>query len=276
MVSAVKQVKQVIGSDKDLVSDKEIRDSLWDSYFDVEGTVGYLLDELHKRELKKKRKQEQGEDSLSHQSQSHSSAINLDKETIKNKMEGLSLQPTTPTPTPNPSNGSAKPSKLSSKIALSKSFTTTPSNPSSASQTPTTTRGEGTKKPLSKLQQKMLLSKSKPKTSLVNPSSEPTPTIAPTLPEDTTMSVDLAPSLPVSFEPSPFLLAPPSSFASALKPHHKEELKAGKELAEHLAKSSPVELGGGRRREGWGLSPDDRVLEARKGTALGKESVKRK
>jgi len=271
MVAATTQVKQVLGQ-QDSISDKQIRDSLWDSYFDVEGTISYLLDELHKQESKKKRKEEQGKEL----SQTTPQLEDSQQGETRVKMERLSLQPTPSDTTSLPP--PTKLSKLSTKVSLAKS------TPSSASEDPPISSSNGdvappSTKPLSKLQQKMLLAKQQKSQSSSQSSSNPlsTPTPSETAPPPPTPIDDtIMVTLPASFEPSPFLVAPPSPFASALKPHLKRELKAGKELAEHLAKSSPIELAMGGKRERWGLSPDDKVLEARKGTALGKESVKRK
>jgi HBS1 N-terminus len=44
METGLAQVRSVLGDlDESGVSDKQIRDALWDSFFDVEGTISWLL-----------------------------------------------------------------------------------------------------------------------------------------------------------------------------------------------------------------------------------------
>lgn len=42
MAQAFSQVQAVLGTDSP-ISDKQIRDALWDSYFDVDGSIAHLL-----------------------------------------------------------------------------------------------------------------------------------------------------------------------------------------------------------------------------------------
>lgn len=42
MAQAFSAVQAVLGTDSG-ISDKSIRDALWDSYFDADGTIAYLL-----------------------------------------------------------------------------------------------------------------------------------------------------------------------------------------------------------------------------------------
>lgn len=42
MAEAFAQVQAVLGADSP-ISDAQIRDALWDSYFDVDGTIAHLL-----------------------------------------------------------------------------------------------------------------------------------------------------------------------------------------------------------------------------------------
>ena len=42
MAHAFSQVQAVLGTDSP-ISDKQIRDALWDSYFDVDGSIAHLL-----------------------------------------------------------------------------------------------------------------------------------------------------------------------------------------------------------------------------------------
>ncbi|GEM07938.1 elongation factor 1 alpha-like protein [Rhodotorula toruloides] len=56
MAQALSAVQAVLGTDSN-IPDKSIRDALWDSYFDVEGTIAYLLDEQHKKEARRKKEE---------------------------------------------------------------------------------------------------------------------------------------------------------------------------------------------------------------------------
>ncbi|CAE6365161.1 unnamed protein product [Rhizoctonia solani] len=50
MATGLAQVRSVLGSkDESGIDDKQIKDALWDSYFDVEGTVSWLLDQRAKQ-----------------------------------------------------------------------------------------------------------------------------------------------------------------------------------------------------------------------------------
>ncbi|GAA6024909.1 hypothetical protein JCM11491_005520 [Sporobolomyces phaffii] len=278
MVAAVQQVEQILGpSTQSGVSAKEIRDSLWDSYFDVEGTVAYFLDVVHKREVKKKK--EQGKPSPA------SPLPDGDDQAGNEQMQGIEA---TERGIENLSINPAPRSKLSSKIAAlklaksssspslpSKSTSSSPSTPPATTTTTTTT----TTKPLSKLQQKMLAkqqaSAARPAASSTSaPSSRPAP--APSSPPPTTESSTTAVTLPPIFTnatPSGRALsATPSPFAASLVPQTPSSTsRGGIELARLLAKSvtavgGPTSLPAGQ--DAWGLSPDDRVMEARKGTAL--------
>ncbi|GAA5943784.1 uncharacterized protein JCM15063_006492 [Sporobolomyces koalae] len=290
MSDALRQVLQVLGpASQSGISDKEIRDSLWDSYFDVQGTVEHFLDQVHKREQKKQ------------------------------KLQGNSLEPLDPVPAaPEPeiahtrhelanlsiadpprTSASSTSSKLAAKIAankLAKSASTVPPPPASV---PAQSQ-EVKQKPLSKLQQKMLAAK-QPKPSATAP---PTAASAPpmsSLPEagvtqTDAMAVDERETLlPPSFSAPPRdLSATPSPFASSLlpssllssSPSSAMSVSTGggegggrRDLAKHLSRSiSPTtntslvictDL--------WGPSPDDKVMDARKGTALAAGvAVKRK
>lgn len=42
MAAAFSQVQAVLGTDSP-ISDRQIRDALWDSYFDVDGSIAHLL-----------------------------------------------------------------------------------------------------------------------------------------------------------------------------------------------------------------------------------------
>jgi elongation factor 1 alpha-like protein len=44
MVTGLAQVRSVLGDHSESgIDDKQIKDALWDSYFDVEGTISWLL-----------------------------------------------------------------------------------------------------------------------------------------------------------------------------------------------------------------------------------------
>ncbi|BGP25369.1 hypothetical protein JCM10295v2_004293 [Rhodotorula toruloides] len=53
MAQALSAVQAVLGTDSN-IPDKSIRDALWDSYFDVEGTIAYLLGALCDRKSEKR------------------------------------------------------------------------------------------------------------------------------------------------------------------------------------------------------------------------------
>lgn len=48
MASGLSAVQSVLGPSTP-ISDRDIKDALWDSYFDVDGTVAYLLGKLNSR-----------------------------------------------------------------------------------------------------------------------------------------------------------------------------------------------------------------------------------
>ncbi|GAA5863186.1 hypothetical protein JCM3774_000803 [Rhodotorula dairenensis] len=64
MTEAFAQVQAVLGTDSP-ISDNQIRDALWDSYFDVDGTIAHLLDEQHKKEVRKQKEQGEATEDLS-------------------------------------------------------------------------------------------------------------------------------------------------------------------------------------------------------------------
>lgn len=317
MVQAVRDVEQVLGTATESgISQKEIRDSLWDSYFDVDGTVSYYLDVIHKREQKKKR--EQG----NHDPPPSPFPPPVEDQSTSDRIASLSLNdhdhdrssPLPPRPNP--------PSKLAAKIAAHKqvarscpSTTTTDKVDRNSSVGRAEEDKPTTKKPLSKLQLKMLAKQQRQQQPIAPPSSssppivEPAPTASPRKVEgeDAVMGA-VDDGLPPIFTSSAFpnhehLAATPSPFATSLVPapsslpssssmsnassahptlKQRDVDAARVALARHLAKSIHPVLGGGARGGGggrscgWGLSPDDKVLEARKGTALGGIGVKRK
>ncbi|CEQ39607.1 SPOSA6832_01148 [Sporobolomyces salmonicolor] len=154
--------------------------------------------------------------------------------------------------------------------AAAASTTLAPAPAPSITPTPTTTvpslaPTSAPEKKLSKLQQKMASARAARSTAS-------TPAPAP-LPEPTPAPPPL-PAGPVLLEPVSELFAPshlaaaPSSFASVFIPSERPPLEP---VAKRIASTLAVGVGavGLSMTERFGPSPDDRVLEARTGTALG-------
>jgi len=141
--------------------------------------------------------------------------------------------------------------------------------PAPSSTAPTSAPPE---KKLSKLQQKMLSARSaRPQPGASTPAPvDPSP--APGAPAVEQQPEPMSLDEPVSalFGASPALVAAPSSFASALAPASSSALGAVADpLARRLATSISVTGGVAPTQVGaFGPSPDDKVLEARRGTAL--------
>jgi hypothetical protein len=57
MESGFTHIRSLLG--RDLASDREIREALWDSYFDVEGTVQWFLDRREEEEKARRAKEKQ-------------------------------------------------------------------------------------------------------------------------------------------------------------------------------------------------------------------------
>jgi len=57
MESGLTHIRSLLG--RDLASDREIREALWDSYFDVEATVQWFLDRRDEEEKARKAKEKQ-------------------------------------------------------------------------------------------------------------------------------------------------------------------------------------------------------------------------
>lgn len=64
MNSGLEHIRTILG--EDIVSDREIREALWDSYFDIEGTVGWFLERKEAEEKAKKAKEKQKGKELYH------------------------------------------------------------------------------------------------------------------------------------------------------------------------------------------------------------------
>ncbi|GAA5958289.1 hypothetical protein JCM21900_001340 [Sporobolomyces salmonicolor] len=265
MASAVSAVQGILGPNTP-ISDKAIRDALWDSYFDVQGTIAFLLDEQHKKEVRRKKEEETPPTASL-------ASLSLDARP--------SPSPTIPTLSPIPGQLAATPpkNKLAAKMAANRAAkaaaaaaSTAPAPAPAPSITPTPTPTvpslaptPAPEKKLSKLQQKMASARAARSTAL-------TPAPAP-LPEPSPAPPPL-PAGPVLLEPVPELFAPshlaaaPSSFASVFIPSERPPLEP---VAKRIASTLAVGVGavGLSMTERFGPSPDDRVLEARKGTALG-------
>ncbi|GAA5893420.1 hypothetical protein JCM8208_000790 [Rhodotorula glutinis] len=279
MADAFAQVQSVLGTDT-AIADSSIRDALWDSYFDVDGTIAHLLDEQHKKEAR--RQKEEGEDGLSPSAASLSlggSGSRVESASVGEQeaaaaaapptasLASLSLDSTSSStaapPPPAPKN------KLAAKMAANRAAKAAASAPPAPSST--SAPAAPPEKKLSKLQQKMLSARSartQPDASAPPPVNDaPAPGAPAVEPQPEPMSVD-EPSSGL-FGAPPALVAAPSSFASALAPS--SSLGSGAvPLARRLATSISVTGGVAPTQVGaFGPSPDDKVLEARRGTALG-------
>ncbi|GAA5916124.1 hypothetical protein JCM6882_003944 [Rhodosporidiobolus microsporus] len=277
MASALSAVQAVLGPNT-AISDRAIQDALWDSYFDVDGTVAFLLDEQHKKE-ERKRKEEDTAPSASLASLSLSN----------NPPPPVSTTFATPPADAAAAAAPAAPkNKLAAKMAANRAAkaaaaaaaaASAPAPPSTATAPPAAAAvppptappaaAPPPEKKLSKLQQKMLAAKA----GKGGVGAAPTPAAAPlaesaplAAEEDTPMSPP--PAAPPAAAPalfsSPALLAAPSPFASALSPSSRPFLEpVARRIANSLSVAEAVERG---KLHAFGLSPDDRVAEARKGT----------
>lgn len=56
LAAALSQALEILGpSDTSGISQREIKDALWDSYFDVDTAVGHLVEEKSRKEAKKQK-----------------------------------------------------------------------------------------------------------------------------------------------------------------------------------------------------------------------------
>ncbi|KAK4049472.1 hypothetical protein OIO90_005423 [Microbotryomycetes sp. JL221] len=319
MASGLAAVQQVLGPATP-ISDRDIRDALWDSYFDVDGTIAYLLDEQHKREAAKAKTQDMDirPDAAPTRSMAAMS-LGPRRGCVRGSRlaSRSSRQPPAPQqpelaenaqviPTPSHVEHAPPRNKLASKMAANRAARLSDASLSTKSTTPPQMSGAtadtdtSTKNP-SKLRQKMQAAKaarSNATSSAPKPVSEPSAAIG-TLDVSgkVSQSMDVAmseaqPSTPV------VLLAAPSPFASALvsaKPfplsHEAARIEKSLTLTSAAAASSAPNPGGdidvstahplgtgtkNDMRARFGPSPDDKVLEARKGTALGAKEAKRR
>ncbi|GAA5828764.1 hypothetical protein JCM11251_005863 [Rhodosporidiobolus azoricus] len=268
MASALSAVQTVLGPST-TISDRAIQDALWDSYFDVDGTVAFLLDEQHKKEERKRKE----EDTAGPPSAA---------------LASLSLSSPPPPPIPSTADAPAPPTtappknKLAAKMAANKAAkaaaapSPAPGLPPLALASTAPSQAAQPEKKLSKLQQKMLAAKAgKGAVASAAPESAPAETAALPAPaeEDVSMSPP-SPSMPYvpsgpsssasALFSSPGLVAPPSLFASALSPAQKPFLApVAARIASSLSVTEAIERG---KVGSFGLSPDEKVLEARKGT----------
>ncbi|GAA5854346.1 hypothetical protein JCM8547_001788 [Rhodosporidiobolus lusitaniae] len=241
MAAALSAVQAVLGVDGP-ISDRQMRDALWDSYFDVNGTIAHLLDEQHKKEQRKKKEVAE-------------SAIPTAP------LASLSLAPRTPAslppPVPPPAAAAAEPpkNKLAAKMAANRAAKAAAAAATAAPPPPPIAEPPAPSAPLpyaapekklSKLQQKMLAAKAGRGAPSSTPSPAPTPSSAPAPPpsatEDEPKSVDTPP--PSALFASPTLLAAPSPFASALSPHSRPFLEpVAHRIAGSLSVAEAVERG---------------------------------
>ncbi|BGP24966.1 hypothetical protein JCM10295v2_003886 [Rhodotorula toruloides] len=277
MAQALSAVQAVLGTDSN-IPDKSIRDALWDSYFDVEGTIAYLLDEQHKKEAR--RKKEEGTatspplfgmfmdlraavpDPTDVPPTASLASLSLDKSSEP------ALLPSSAQPAPKNKLAAMTAANRAAK-ATAPAFSSTPSLAPPA-PAPTVQAAPPPEKKLSKLQQKMLSSRAAK-------AAPPAPSPAPSAPEPAPAPVAApAPESSASAEgpmsihspafSSTSLVAGPSSFANALTPSHRAFLEpVAHRIASTVPLSVAVEPSLAAR---FGPSPDDKVLEARKGTAL--------
>ncbi|GAA5857668.1 hypothetical protein JCM1840_000858 [Sporobolomyces johnsonii] len=268
MASAVSAVQGVLGPNTP-ISDKAIRDALWDSYFDVEGTIAFLLDEQHKKEVRRKKEEETPPTASL-------ASLSLDARP--------SPSPTIPAPSPTPDQPAAAPpkNKLAAKMAANRAAkaaaaaaSTAPAPapsvaPTPAPAAPSPASTPAPEKKLSKLQQKMASARAARSTSSPPaPAPLPEPRPAPSPPPADPVPIEPASEL---FGPS-HLAAAPSSFAAVFTPSQRPPLEP---VAKRIASTLAVGVGafGLSMTERFGPSPDDKVMEARKEARLAKQARK--
>lgn len=280
MASALNALQGVLGPSSP-ITERSMKEALWNYFFDVESSIGYLLGKSPLRMLKAptdilypqrnsiKRKQRKLERKVSlissaiasqmcacgvQHSDGHSSPLPTAEGPVttslplSTSLATLSLEPLQQSAVLIPPIN-----KLAAKIAAGKARMTAPSPPPSTS-TPAAVVPE---KKLSKLQLKMLASAAARKT----PSAVP---VAPILIPD--LIPTPAPIPLVIMEPLATLLARPSSFASALAPRPSNSMEILSRIENSLARDSAIASLGIPAFEG--PSPDDVVLNARKTTSL--------
>ncbi|BGP48462.1 hypothetical protein JCM10450v2_004338 [Rhodotorula kratochvilovae] len=262
MASAFSAVQAVLGTDSP-IEDRAIRDALWDSYFDVNGTIAHLLDEQHKKEARRKKEE---------------AALDSTTAPPTASLASLSLNPPVP-PAPAATNAPpvaapAPKNKLAAKMAANRAAKAAaaipppapPPVPSPAASTPAP--APAPEKKLSKLQQKMLSARAaRTPPSAASPTPPPAAPAPPAHNEPQPMALDTPPlSAPPLFAAPAALAAAPSPFAAALTP---ALVGGAAPRARDIAASASVAGGVAPAQvAAFGPSPDDRVLTARAGTAL--------
>ncbi|GEM09894.1 hypothetical protein Rt10032_c09g3911 [Rhodotorula toruloides] len=168
MAQALSAVQAVLGTDSN-IPDKSIRDALWDSYFDVEGTIAYLLDEQHKKEARRKKEEGTATSPPLYVPPTASLAsLSLDKSSEP------ALLPSSAQPAPKNKLAAMTAANRAAK-ATAPAFSSTPSLAPPA-PAPTVQAAPPPEKKLSKLQQKMLSSRAAK-------AAPPAPSPAPSAPE---------------------------------------------------------------------------------------------
>ncbi|KAM0752360.1 hypothetical protein T439DRAFT_206400 [Meredithblackwellia eburnea MCA 4105] len=261
--SATTEVFRRLGANT-VIDKRDVKDALWNYYFDVDQSIAYLKEEQRKKEKA------------------------VDDPTLAPAMSALSIQSPSSQPQQSlqesvlfTSAPAPAKNKLAAKIAAAKAAKLAAKSPAapatSASESvdaptssPITAEGGGAskEKKLSKLQLKMLASQAAkkgvplPSAALPNPAVVEPP-IPPADENPTTMHF-VIPSSSLHSK----LQAPPSGFASVMS-SSPSRANAGDLLSrieKALGRDSAVSTAGGRAFEG--PSPDDIVLNARKGASL--------
>ncbi|SCV71973.1 BQ2448_4667 [Microbotryum intermedium] len=259
MESGLSAVQNLLGPDTP-ISDKEIRDSLWDSFFDIDGTVTYLLDEQHKREAAKARTE--GEPT--------SSAVVDVVGPPTSSLANLAISSSSTPPTPTAFATKPPMSKLAAKMAARKQAAANLKGPNAAATEVSLAPAAAVGLKVSKLQQKMLASKqaralaTSGAAGALVPSAKPSSVARST---ETVSNVEDAVPPPIAIVVPSALLASASAFAHALVPPPPTS------TADRLIRIEQTfaRRGGAENVAEFGLSPDDKVLEARKGTAVAPE-----
>lgn len=301
MASALSAIHSVLDSATP-ITDRDIKDALWNYFFDVESSIAYLLGELyaveaardqvltqlaeeqHKKEAARGRAGGEYDPCLSVPLSRDAGAVGGTTATgplptprdLPTSLSTLSLDSTSPTfSLPALSPAAASMSKLAAKVAAGKVARLAGAGAQGAGTkggedaVPTmgalpTTEASGKK--VSKLQLKMLASQAARSTKAA-PSPVPRPASPPPTPP-----VSLAPSPPIPAA-LPSLRAFPSSFAATLSPRSPPPAVL-LSIEGSLARDSAIASAGIPAFAS--PSPDDVVLFARKGTALAGVTPKRK
>ena len=235
---ALIQVVDTIGNPEQCgISDRQMRQVLWDTYFDVPAAVYHLLREKEREEV-----------------QARKQAGESEKQAVGggNGEKGQA------------DDSSAAPSKPSAAVYPG-------TEPEASAQRPAV----GPAKPLSKLQQKVLENKAKKAAGAKAPALAPVPASAPGVPEPKKVPQPNASArlFPTRDEQVP-LRGAPTAFTSMVSGTPKshavslDDWRFAGPAAPAAAPMVPDTAVEQLRHAFSALSPDDRVLEARKGTSL--------